>query len=255
MENTEKLSKQEWEDIWDGSRFKKYYGLEKYLALHVKLDRLFRKVLPKGNKKILELGCGKAKQLIYFAKEFGYEIFGVDYSEKGVELAKANLETANVKGTILCENMFKTSLDAESFDIVYSQGLVEHFDDWEEAVNVHWRLLKKGGTMIITVPNFRSSFYLWLCKLTKMKDFILATHNLDVMDKKALEKSFSDKDAEILLLDYFGVIDFTIALGVIESKFITMVMLLMSQVAGYLSFFMRGSRYLSPWLIVVAKKK
>ncbi len=255
MQNTEKLSKKMWDDIWDGTSFKKYYGLEKFLALHVKLDMLFKKFLPKGNKKILELGCGKAKQLIYFAKEFGYEIFGIDYSEKGVAIAKANLETSNVKGTILCENMFQTSLENESFDIVYSQGLVEHFDDWEEAVNVHWRLLKKGGTMIITVPNFRSGFYLWLCGLTKMKDFILATHNLDVMDKKALEKSFSDKNAEILVLDYFGVIDFTISLGVIESRFITTLMLLVSQVAGYLSFFMRGSRHFSPWLVVVAKKK
>lgn len=254
MENTEKLSKEMWEDIWGGSPYKKYYGIEKYLALHVKLDRLFRKVLPQGNKKILELGCGKAKQLIYFAKEFGYEVFGVDYSENSVAVAKANLETANVKGTILCEDIFKTSLEDESFDIVYSQGLVEHFDSLEGIINVHLRLLKKGGTLVITVPNIRNNVYLFLSRITKMRSFLLATHNLNAMDKEVVEKLFSNKSVEISQLDYFGPLDFTCSLGVIESKFLTTLVLLISQVAGYLSFFMPSSRYLSPWLVIVAKK-
>ncbi len=255
MENTEKLSKKMWDSIWNGSTFKKYYGMEKYLARHVKLHKLFKKVLPKGNKKILELGCGSAKQLIYFAKEFGYEVSGIDYSENSVAIAKANLETANVKGTILCENMFETSLGIESFDIVYSQGLIEHFDNLEEAINAHLRLLKKGGTLLITVPNIRNNLYLSLSRVFKMRTFLLATHNLDAMDKKILEKLFSHNNLEIVMLDYYCPIDFTCSLGITESRFITTMVLLISQVAGYFSFFMPSSRYLSPWLVAVVRKK
>lgn len=112
---------------WKESPLRGYVGIEKYLAINKKLDMLFKRFIEKGIKRILEIGCAKAKWLIYFAKEFSYEVYGIDYLEKGVEIAKRNLKIAGVKGTILCEDIFQTSLKEQSFDIVYSMGLIEHF--------------------------------------------------------------------------------------------------------------------------------
>lgn len=255
MGKLEKLNKEAWEDIWDGSSFKKYYGIEKYLAIHKRIDRLFKKFLVKGDSKILEIGCARAKQLIYFAKEFGYEIFGVDYSEDGVAVGKANLEIAGVQGILLCEDIFKTSLEDESFDVVYSIGLVEHFNNLDEIIDAHLRLLKRGGILIITVPNFRGSLYLFLSNITGMKRFILATHNLDAMDKKVVGGILHNRGLELLTLDYFGPIDVTLALGIIKSKLVLYLTLLINQVVGYLTFFMPSSKYFSPYLVVIAKKR
>lgn len=41
----------------------------------------------------------------------------------------------------------------DSFDLVYSSGLIEHFDDTAAVVAEHIRLLKPGGKLVLAVPN------------------------------------------------------------------------------------------------------
>ena len=43
--------------------------------------------------------------------------------------------------------------DKESFDVVYSLGVVEHFDETYLAIKEHARVTKKDGIILITVPN------------------------------------------------------------------------------------------------------
>ena len=40
----------------------------------------------------------------------------------------------------------------EKFDLVYSLGVVEHFPETKVALGEHVRVLKKGGTILVTVP-------------------------------------------------------------------------------------------------------
>ena len=116
------------------------------------------------DKKVLVIvqGCAPAKRLICFAKEFGYDVYGIDYSERGVEIARENLKIAGVEGIILCEDIFQSSFEEQSFDIVYSMGLIEHFESPTEIIDVHIKLLKRGGMLIITIPNFKDSLYFTL---------------------------------------------------------------------------------------------
>ena len=46
----------------------------------------------------------------------------------------------------------KTGLLAESFDVIFSQGLLEHFPDPQPVLTEMNRLLKPGGFIIIDVP-------------------------------------------------------------------------------------------------------
>jgi 2-polyprenyl-3-methyl-5-hydroxy-6-metoxy-1,4-benzoquinol methylase len=254
MMDETKLNIDFWQDIWGKRAFEKYYGVEKYLAIHQSLNRLFKKYLVKGDKKILEIGCARGKQLIYFAKEFGYKVFGIDLSENGVALGKANMKIAGVKGTLLCEDIYKTSLESESFDVVYSMGLIEHFNNLSEIIDAHIKLLKKNGILILTVPNFRNSLYLDLAKVTGVKKGILATHNLNAMDKELMKAILVNRGLRILKLDYLCPIDFTLSLGIIKSKLALYFLLLINQVIGYLTFFMPSSKYFSPYLVMIARK-
>lgn len=254
MKVEDKAGKDYWEKTWEGSPLEKYQRFEKCLAINKKLDSLFKRFLDKGGKKILEIGCARAKQLIYFAKEFGYEVYGIDYSEKGVEIAKENLRIAGVEGTILCEDIFQTSFEEESFDIVYSMGLIEHFENPAEIIDIHIKLLKKGGTLIITVPNFRDSLSFTLNKIMGKEKRLLETHNLSIMDKKALSELLQGKGIKILTLDYFGPIDLTEAFSSIKVKPILYLAHLVNQIAGYATFFMPSSRYFSPYLVLIAQK-
>ena len=243
-----------WERTWKESSLEGYYKIEKYLVINKKLDKLFKKFLDKGEKKILEIGCAKGKQLIYFAREFGYDIYGVDYSLKGVELAEQNLNLAGVNGIILCEDIFRTSLKEESFDIVYSMGLIEHFENPEEIIDIHIKLLKKGGTFIISMPNFKDSLYFTLNRLLGNDRTLLETHNLSIIDKKALSELLQDKEIKISMLDYFGPIDLSLVFSSMKGKPMLYLARLANQFIGYITFFMPKSRYFSPYLVLVGQK-
>jgi 2-polyprenyl-3-methyl-5-hydroxy-6-metoxy-1,4-benzoquinol methylase len=249
-----KTDKNFWEKTWGKSQLERYYGIERYQAINKRLDGLFKRFLEKGDKKILEIGCAGAKQLIYFAREFGYEVCGIDYSEKGAAIARENLAIAGVKAAILCEDIFKTSLADESFDVVYSMGLVEHFENPAEIIGKHIRLLKSGGKLIITVPNFRDSLYLALRKMMGSDKSLLATHNLDIMDKKYLAGILSGQGIKILYLDYFGPVNLAMVVGEIKSRPLLYLMHLINQLIGYLTFFMPASRYFSPYIVLIGTK-
>ena len=254
MREDDKAGKDFWETSWKKIPFGKYQGIEKYLAINKKLDLLFKQFLEKGNKKVLEIGCAKAKKLIYFAKEFDYEVYGVDYSEKGVKIAKENLRIAGVEGTILCEDIFQTTFEKETFDIVYSMGLIEHFENPSRIIDAHIKLLKKGGTLIISIPNFKESLYFTLLKILGKEKRLLETHNLDIMDKKKLNELLQKRNIKILKLDYFGPIDLTMVFSDIKVKPIVYLMHIVNQSFGYFTFFIPKSIYFSPYIVLIAEK-
>ena len=254
LRSGDRVGKELWEKIWRKGALEGYIGLERYMAINKKLDKLFKRFLVKGDKKILEIGCAKAKHLIYFAREFGYEIYGIDYSESGIEIANENLKIAGIQGTILCEDAFKTSFKSESFNVVYSMGLIEHFENPKGIINVHINLLKKGGKLIITVPNFRNSLYLILSMFLRKDKEILETHNLSIMNKEKLKELMLNQELKVLFLDYFGPINLMLVPVDIKAKPILYLMHLVNQVIGYATFFMPLPRYLCPYLVLIAEK-
>jgi 2-polyprenyl-6-hydroxyphenyl methylase/3-demethylubiquinone-9 3-methyltransferase len=243
-----------WDKVWEKNNLTSYTGIERYLATNVKLHRLFKRFLPSGNKKILEIGCARGKHLIYFAKNFGYEVSGIDISEKGVTLAKKNLEAASVTATVLCQDIFQTTFQPNSSDIVYSLGLIEHFQDPSGILDIQIKLLKTGGILMATMPNFKDSFSLAINRLMGRKQMVLASHNLEIMDKKVLSKALQGKGVKILKLDYFGPIDLTVAFGGIKNRPVLLMLHLLNQIIGYATFFMPSSAYFSPYLIVICEK-
>jgi SAM-dependent methyltransferase len=101
----------------------------------------------------LELGGGGSRILPYLGRNFGFRVFGSDFSWRGCLLLKANLSLQGINGGVVCEDLFHSSLASESFDLVYSQGLIEHFDDTAAVVAEHLRLIKPGGKLVLVVPN------------------------------------------------------------------------------------------------------
>lgn len=99
------------------------------------LDKFFKKYLSfNGEYKFLKIGCGCGAWLVYFNRVFGYKVYGVDYSNKACELSRNNLRTNKAEGAILKEGIFMAGLKKESFDVVFSSGFVEHFNDPAQAI-------------------------------------------------------------------------------------------------------------------------
>jgi SAM-dependent methyltransferase len=103
--------------------------------------------------RVLEIGGGGSRVLPYLGLKFGFEVYGADFSLSGCRLLHANLALVGISGSVVCEDLFRSSLRGESFDLVYSSGLIEHFEDTVAAVGEHLRLLKRGGRLVLIVPN------------------------------------------------------------------------------------------------------
>jgi 2-polyprenyl-6-hydroxyphenyl methylase/3-demethylubiquinone-9 3-methyltransferase len=103
--------------------------------------------------RVLEIGGGGSRVLPYLSRKFGVEVYGTDFSLTGCRLLRANLALVGTPGSVICEDLFESSLVGETFDLVYSSGLIEHFEDTRSVVAQHVRLLRPGGRLVVIVPN------------------------------------------------------------------------------------------------------
>lgn len=138
---------------WDRERPRRLGWL--YRDMDFETVRLLASNTAKGKARVFEVGVGGSRILPYVARKFGFEIFGSDFSLAGCRLAQTNAALQGVPLRVVCEDIFASSLRLESFDVVYSAGLIEHFDDTRSVVELHTRLMKPGAKLVIAVPNFQ----------------------------------------------------------------------------------------------------
>lgn len=130
-------------------------------------DQVFLKYKPKS---ILEIGCGNSMWLGYLGKKYTVEISGLDYSEPGCTLAKERLSLLGLKGQIYCKNFFDdNSRIVGKYDLVFSLGVVEHFDNTELTISCLSEHLKPAGILLTEVPNFNYSLYYFVSLLLQPK--------------------------------------------------------------------------------------
>lgn len=142
-----------WEEQW----WKKLrpQKLRLYRDFDYETVQLLRREAGTGKSRVLEMGAGGSRVLPYLAAKFGNEIYGADFSPSGCLLLRANMALVGVKGDVVCEDMFRPSLAPEHFDLVFSSGLIEHFEDTRAAIVQHLRLVRPGGRLALIVPNFQ----------------------------------------------------------------------------------------------------
>jgi 2-polyprenyl-3-methyl-5-hydroxy-6-metoxy-1,4-benzoquinol methylase len=117
------------------------------------------------DRRLLEIGCARSRLLPYFAKEFGFAVTGLDYSELGCAQAREILERADVSGEIVHADAFDPPGNMlQSFDVVFSMGVVEHFQDTGACLASFGRFMKPGGMIITTIPNIAGSVG-WLTRI------------------------------------------------------------------------------------------
>jgi SAM-dependent methyltransferase len=105
--------------------------------------------------KVLEVGCAPARWLVWYAERFGADVTGIEYSQKGVELSRANLAAAGVAGEIRQGDFFSDDVGTDEFDAVVSFGFIEHFDDVGAVFRRHVAFVASGGRLVVGMPNFR----------------------------------------------------------------------------------------------------
>ncbi len=100
--------------------------------------------------KLLDAACGSG----YILSSLPKSSVGIEINPRHVKAAKKNAPDAKViKGDI--ENI---PFEESSFDVIIATEIFEHLPDSGAVVSELWRVLKQGGSLIVTVP---STHFLW----------------------------------------------------------------------------------------------
>lgn len=120
------------------------------------LDRKFQKFLKKHipvGGKFLEIGCAASHWMPFFGKDMKYELYGVDYSQSGLDLTKKNLEFFCLTPELFLGEFTEMNLNKNFFDVVYSGGVIEHYQDPTPILRKAFEILKPGGLKLTVIPN------------------------------------------------------------------------------------------------------
>lgn len=119
------------------------YQLEPYI-----LD--FAKFPESKGKRVLEIGVGLGSDHQQFAQA-GAELFGLDLTARAVEHTQRRLKCLGLQSTIAIGDAEDLSFPENTFDIVYSWGVLHHSPDTPKAITEVWRVLKPGGVAKIMI--------------------------------------------------------------------------------------------------------
>lgn len=100
------------------------------------------------NLSVLEVGCGLGTDGAQFAKA-GAKYTGVDLTDAAVELAKQRFELFNLPGTFRVADAERLDFPDNSFDVVYSHGVLHHTPDIAAAIREIHRVLRSGGKAVV----------------------------------------------------------------------------------------------------------
>ena len=114
---------------------------------------------PLENIKILDIGCGGGL-LSEPMSRLGAEVYGIDASEKNINVAKLHAKKNNLKINYSCSSPenFTTKI---KFDVILNMEIVEHVKDVDFFLKSCSKLLKKNGIMFVATLNKTLKSYLF----------------------------------------------------------------------------------------------
>jgi hypothetical protein len=179
------IEKDHWEKNWQSNVNKNPLSLLNIFNRDA-INLLSGSLKQVSNPIVLEIGFVPGKYLQYFEKQFNAECHGYDYSETGCKQAReffsAHGSTVSVHHQDVLTNPPKISHQAQ---LIYSIGVVEHFENPVGMINAHLTPLAEDGVAIIILPNYQG-LNLWIQKRLDSKN--LEIHNLNSMTSVFWEK-------------------------------------------------------------------
>ncbi len=174
------------------------YGRNDYLSpitikrYHELLDKM---EVYRNTGRLLDAGCGIG-YFLEVAKERGWEVYGTEYTdeavrmcqEKGINMHKGTLDPANY--------------DPESFDIITSFEVIEHINNPLEELHNFNQILRPGGLVYVTTPNFNS---LLRYRLKSAYNVICYPEHLSYYTPKTLKSVFSKSGFKPLKVEATGI--------------------------------------------------
>jgi len=119
-----------------------------------------------NGERVLEIGSGMGTDLAQFARH-GAHVTDIDLSRGHLELARENFKLRGLEGEFIHTDAESVPFADNSFDVVYSNGVIHHTPNTAHVVEEIFRVLRPGGRAIVMVYA-ENSWHYWLqlvCRL------------------------------------------------------------------------------------------
>ncbi|MDB4856696.1 class I SAM-dependent methyltransferase [Gammaproteobacteria bacterium] len=157
-------------------------------------------------KRVLEVGAGRGSLSSYFS-EAGFDCTLLDLSPDVIEIAKKIFSNNNLLAEFLVGDAYNLDLEDNSFDLVFSIGVFEHFEDIATPIKEQIRILDKGGLFIAYIvpeyqDNVQKNFH-WVNDI--LKGYVNSNNsNTKQSDKHEVYRSDRGSEKYIPVLEEFG---------------------------------------------------
>ena len=143
--------------FYEQAPFPNYRECESLSSLRARAERnrfarLLDQAIP-GDARILEIGCGTGQMSLYLARADRL-VIGADLTRASLELAAAAAARFHVNRVLFVEtDLHHPGLPADSFDVVYSSGVLHHTPNPRAAFASVAQLARPGGIIVLGVYN------------------------------------------------------------------------------------------------------
>ena len=167
-------------------------GYDAFMTIFPLWKKWIKKIIPhiKGNK-ILEVSFGSGYLMTQYASH-NYEIYGIDYNEKMLEITANKMKKINIEAQLTQGNVEKLPFPDNTFDTVINTMAFTGYPNGKKAMSELKRVLKKDGSLLLLdfdYPKNRNRFGYMIVRLWErfgdiIKDInsILTESNFDYKD-------------------------------------------------------------------------
>jgi SAM-dependent methyltransferase len=130
-----------------------------------------------GGRDVLEAGCGIGTDAVQFVRS-GARYTGIDFSPTALDLAGRRPELRDAR--LVQGSVVELPFPDDSFDLVYSNGVIHHLPQTSQAIAEFHRVLRPGGTAIVMVYHRASlNFYVSIMVVRRLLASALLVRGAD----------------------------------------------------------------------------
>ena len=153
-------------------------------------------------KSFIEIGGFPGTFAIYFKKFKNYKVSLLDYyiSQPIIYslLNKNGIKESELE--VIESDIFNYETD-KKYDLVFSSGFIEHFQDTEKVIKAHVDLLDTSGQLLITLPNL-TGLNGWIQKKYDVANY--DNHNIQCMNINKLRMHCEALELKNIEVDFYG---------------------------------------------------
>lgn len=193
MKDNNFTDKAHWDTYWQNYRYDKIPSKVVFSP--------FMPHLVKG-KSFIEIGGFPGIHAAYFYQQGIEDVTILDFHIDTDIVRKFEKINGLPEGCIRCiDSDFFAFTGERKYDVVFSSGFIEHFEDTEDTIRRHVQLLSGEGQLLILIPNFLGLNGAIQKRFDKAN---LEAHNLKSMEIERLKEIMGRMGLREVSVDYLG---------------------------------------------------